>query len=446
MPSPTPTPTPTARRSKRRADLRAFANRRSQRTSMTSERQAYVYVQLPGTLNTVPAALLKVEKLRDGTSVGRFRYGDRYLERKDAIAFDPFKLSLGTTVQEFTKLKGIPGAVRDAGPDAWGRRVIEHKLERSPADLQEIDYLLNGPQDGAGNLSFGLKLEPPAPKHRYNRTHQLADLVAAAEAIEAGKRVPAHILEQLEPGTSMGGARPKATLEDDKRLWIGKFPEKADRCNLQRIEYATIELARHCGISTCNARLEPIGGGDVLMVERFDRQHIEDGYLRFGLVSGFTLLDCDESYFDRERWSYPLLADELRRWSEKPDEDRIELFRRIVFNAAVTNNDDHPRNHAVRRTARGWRLSPAYDLVPAPVVSLERRDLAMTIGAYGRTASVYNLLSQCQRFGLTTEAARNEIDRMVVTLKTWRECFRACGVSVKDIEYIAPAYLPECFF
>jgi len=87
---------------------------------MTSERQAYVYVQLPGTLDTVPAALLKVEKLRDGTFVGRFRYGDRYLERKDAIAFDPFKLPLGNTVHEFTKLKGIPGAVRDASPDAWG--------------------------------------------------------------------------------------------------------------------------------------------------------------------------------------------------------------------------------------------------------------------------------------------------------------------------------------
>ena len=412
---------------------------------MTSERQAYVYVQLPGTLDTVPAALLKVEKLRDGTFVGRFRYGDRYLERKDAIALDPFKLPLGSIVHELTKLKGIPGAVRDAGPDAWGRRVIEHKLERSPADLEEIDYLLNGPQDGAGYLSFGLKLEPPAPKRRYNRTHQLADLVAAAEAIEEGKRVPAHILEQLEPGTSMGGARPKATLEDDKRLWIGKFPEKADRCNLQRIEYATIELARRCGISSCDARLESIGGRDVLMVERFDRQHTGDGYLRFGLVSGLTLLDCDENYLDRERWSYPLLADELRRWSEKPDEDRVELFRRIVFNAAVTNNDDHPRNHAVRRTARGWRLTPAYDLVPAPVVSLERRDLAMTIGTYGRTASVYNLLSQCDRFGLTAEAARKEIEKMVVTLKSWREHFRACGVSTKDIDHIAPAFLPACF-
>jgi len=166
--------------------------------NMTSERQAYVYVQLPGTLDTVPAALLKVETLTDGTCVGRFRYGDRYLERTDAIALDPFQLPLGGNVQEFTKLKGIPGAVRDAGPDAWGRRVIEHKLQRSPGDLEEIDYLLNGPQDGAGYLTFSSNLDTPAPKRRYNRTHQLTDLVAAAEAIEEGKRVPEEILEQLE--------------------------------------------------------------------------------------------------------------------------------------------------------------------------------------------------------------------------------------------------------
>jgi len=413
---------------------------------MTSERQAYIYVQLPGTLDTVPAALLKVEKLPDGTFVGRFRYGDRYLERKDAIAFDPFQLPLGNTVHEFTKLKGIPGAVRDAGPDAWGRRVIEHKLQRSPGDLEDIDYLLNGPQDGAGYLSFGSKLEPSAPKRRYNRTHQLAELIAAAEAIEEGKRVPEHILEQLEPGTSMGGARPKATIEDGNRLWIGKFPEKADRCNFQRVEYATLELARRCGLAVCNARLESVAAHDVLMLERFDREYTEGAYLRIGLVSGLTVLDCDDNYLERERWSYPLLADQLRRWSEKPDADRIELFRRIVFNAAVTNNDDHPRNHALLRTARGWRLTPAYDLVPAPVVSLERRDLAMTIGTYGRTASIYNLLSQCERFGLTAEAARKEIENIVTTVRTWRQHFHACGVSAKDTEYIAPAFLPECFF
>jgi len=182
------------------------------------------------------------------------------------------------------------------------------------------------------------------------------------------------------------------------------------------------------------------------MVERFDREHTEGGYLRFGLVSGLTMLDSGDTYLDRERWSYPLLADQLRRWSENPDEDRIELFRRIVFNAAVTNNDDHPRNHAVLRTARGWRLTPAYDLVPAPLVSLERRDLAMTIGTYGRTASMYNLLSQCDRFGLTTEAARKEIDNVVAIVRGWRDHFLACGVSAKDVEHMAQAFLPECFF
>src|SRR5437016_836895 len=309
---------------------------------MISESQAYIYVQLPGTLNTVPAALLKVEKLRDGTFVGRFRYGDRYLQRKDAVEFDPFQLPLGDIVREFTKLKGIPGAVRDAAPDAWGRRVIEHKLQRSPGDLEEIDYLLNGPQDGAGYLSFGTSVEPPASKRRYNRTHQLAELIAAAEAIEEGKRVPEHIFEQLEPGTSMGGARPKATIEDGNRLWLGKFPEKGDRCNLQRVEYATLELARRCGIAVCNARLETVAAHDVLMVERFD--------------------------------------------------------------------------------------------------------LEMTVGAYGRTASIYNVLSQCERFGLTVEAARKEIDKIVAVVRPWRDHFRVHGVSAKDIDYIASAFLPESFF
>ena len=413
---------------------------------MISERQAYIYVQLPGTLEAVPAALLKVQKLADGNYVGRFRYGDRYISRRDAIALDPFQLPLGKDVHEFTKLRGIPGVVRDAAPDAWGRRVIEHKLQRSPADLDEIDYLLNGPQDGAGNLSFGLKANPPAPNRRYNRTHRLAELLAAVEAIEEGKRVPENILEQLEPGTSMGGARPKATIEHENRLWVGKFPEKADRFNLQRVEYATLELARRCGLNVCNARLQAVDEKDVLMLERFDREYSNAGYLRFALASGLTLLDSDDNYVDRERWSYPLLADNLRRWTEKPERDCVELFRRIVFNAAVTNNDDHPRNHAVLRRERGWRLSPAYDLVPMPVVSLERRDLALTVGTYGRTASVYNLVSQCDRFGLSVEAARVEIEHIAHVVRGWREIFLGCGVSPKDLEYVAPAFLPQCFF
>lgn len=413
---------------------------------MTSERQAYVYIQLPGTLETVPAALLKVQTLSDGTQIGRFRYGDRYLQRPDAVALDPFRLPLARTVYEFTQLKGIPGAVRDASPDAWGRRVIEHTLQRSAADLQEIDYLLHGPQDGAGCLSFGLKVDPPAPRRTYNRTHQLAELIAATQAIEDGRPVAAHLLEQLDPGTSMGGARPKATIEDAQSLWLGKFPARDDRFNLQRVEFATLDLARRCGLSVAQARLQTVGASDVLMVQRFDREHTDQGYLRFGLVSGLTVLDCGDSHLDRERWSYPLLADNLRRWSDKQEADCTELFRRMVFNAAVTNNDDHPRNHALLHRQKGWRLSPAYDLVPSPVVSLERRDLALSIGDHGRTASIYNLISQAGRFGLSAADARAEIDRLVDVVRHWQESFFACGVSAKDIDHIAPAFLPECFF
>lgn len=413
---------------------------------MTSERQAYVYIQLPGTLETVPAALLKVQTLPDGTQIGRFRYGDRYLQRPDAVALDPFRLPLARTVFEFTQLKGIPGAVRDASPDAWGRRVIEHTLQRSAADLQEIDYLLHGPQDGAGCLSFGLKVDPPAPRRTYNRTHQLAELIAATQAIEDGRPVAAHLLEQLDPGTSMGGARPKATIEDAQSLWLGKFPARDDRFNLQRVEFATLDLARRCGLNVAQARLQAVGASDVLMVQRFDREHTNQGYLRFGLVSGLTVLDCGDSHLDRERWSYPLLADNLRRWSDKPEADCKELFQRMVFNAAVTNNDDHPRNHALLHRQKGWRLSPAYDLVPSPVVSLERRDLALSIGDHGRTASIYNLISQAGRFGLSAADARAEINRLVDVVRHWRESFFACGVSAKDIDHIAPALLPECFF
>lgn len=413
---------------------------------MTSEREAYVYIQLPGSVETVPAALLRVQTLPDGTQIGRFRYGDRYLERKEAIALDPFQLPLDKRVYEFTRLKGIPGAVRDASPDAWGRHVIEHKLQRGAGDLHEIDYLLHGPQDGAGYLSFGLKVEPPAPKRKYNRTHQLGDLIAASQAIDEDRPVAAQLLEQIEPGTSMGGARAKATIEDGQYLWLGKFPTKEDRINLQRVEYATLELARRCGLNVTQARLHAVGNDDVLMLQRFDREYTDAGYLRFGLVSGLTVLDCGDSHLDRERWSYPLLADNVRRWSDKPEVDCAELFRRMAFNAAVTNNDDHPRNHALLRRQKAWRLSPAYDLVPAPAVSLERRDLALTVGTYGRTASIYNLVSQAGRFGLSIEEARKEIERLVEVIRQWRVTFFACGVSTEDVDRIAPAFLPECFF
>ncbi|MFA7505152.1 MAG: HipA domain-containing protein [Burkholderiaceae bacterium] len=414
----------------------------------TRERSCYVYIQLPGSLETVPCASLKVRALGADRFEGTFTYGRRYLERPNVVALDPFHLPLSTRAQRFTKLKGIPGAVRDASPDAWGRRVIQARLQRPEADISEMEYLLHGPDDGAGNLSFGHAVTPPAPRRPFNRTHQLPALIEAVGRLERDGRLPQEVLESLEPGTSMGGARPKVSVEDSDRIWLAKLPEKSERHNLQRIEYATLELARAAGLRVCTTRLERVGSFDVLMLERFDREWQPDAgaYLRHGFVSGLTVLDADDGYQGRERWSYPLLADELRRWSDKNAEDRRELFLRMVFNAMVTNNDDHPRNHALLHTQGGWRLSPAYDIVPTPLVSLERRDLALEVGRFGRAASRYNLVSQSEVFGLTRDAARALIEEMTQVVRGWREFFMARGVEPRSIEMLEPAMLSIPFF
>jgi len=411
------------------------------------EHSCYVYIQLPGTLETVPCASLKVRSIGASAHEGTFTYGRRYLERSNVIALDPFHLPLTAKPQRFTKLKGIPGAVRDASPDAWGRRVIQARLQRPEADIEEIEYLLNGPDDGAGNLSFGRTVRPPAPRRPFNRTYQLEALTQAAQRLEADGRLPHEVLEQLEPGTSMGGARPKVTIEDGHKLWLAKLPERGDRHNLQRIEYATLALARAAGLRVCRARLHAVGDRDALMVERFDREWNAEAaaYWRYGLVSGLTVLDAEDGYTGRERWSYPLLADELRRWSVKNTEDRRELFRRMVFNAMVTNNDDHPRNHALIHTRTGWRLSPAYDIVPTPLVSLERRDLALEAGRFGRVASVYNLLSQCEAFGLAVEDAKAIVGAMLAVVSGWRDFFAEHGVERRDIDMLEQAMLPASF-
>jgi serine/threonine-protein kinase HipA len=162
-------------------------------------------------------------------------------------------------------------------------------------------------------------------------------------------------------------------------------------------------------------------------------------------VSGLTVLDAEDSYLGRERWSYLLLADELRRWSAKADEDRRELFLRMVFNAMVTNNDDHPRNHAMLHTPGGWRLSPAYDIVPMPMFSQERRDLALDAGKFGRAASRYNLVSRCDVFGLAREEAEKLVDAMLRVVSGWREFFSAKGVEARSVDMLEQAILPPSF-
>jgi serine/threonine-protein kinase HipA len=410
---------------------------------MTTER--YVYIALPGRTELITAGKFDLATDRHGVPLGRFVYGRSYLGRSDAVPIDPVELTLGSGTFRTMALKGIFGALRDAGPDYWGRRLIEEHAGR--AQLDDIDYLSFSADDRAGALSFGLTQTPPIPRRDFNRMLDLAKLQIIADAVVRGEDAPAaaravQIEDLLLIGTSMGGARPKAVVEDDSGLWIAKFNRADDAWNSARVEHAMLELARTCGIKTAESKVVRVAERDVLLVKRFDRERTDQGYLRARMVSALTLLRAQDTYDDRDKWSYIALAEELRRVCAEPRKDAPELFRRMCFNALISNSDDHPRNHAIIARDRDWGLSPAYDLTPTTPISLERRDLALLIGDLGRSARADNLLSRSVRFLVPQEEARTIVARMEEQVRaTWRKVARSVGVSERDCDKISGAFV-----
>jgi serine/threonine-protein kinase HipA len=347
-------------------------------------------------------------------------------------------------------MHGFFGAIRDSMPDFWGRRIIERNAGHT--QLEEFDYLIQGPDDRAGALGFGLNVAPPVPKRAFNRTLDLERLQVAADAIIndepdiAGSAAgQAEVLMLL--GTSMGGARPKAVVEHEQDLWLAKFARLDDRWNHPRVEHGMLNLAKACNLSVTDSKITTVAGRDVLLVRRFDRDRSEGGYRRHRMASALTLLKVDDSPMARPDWSYILLADEIRRVSAEAAQDLRELFGRMCFNAAVSNLDDHPRNHAMLAKKQDWRLSPAFDLTPAPVIAKDRRDLAMTCGQFGRYANRKNLISDHGRFLLSKKEAEDILDGIVKTIRSqWRPTMRRASVSETDCEAIASAFLYDGFF
>jgi serine/threonine-protein kinase HipA len=407
---------------------------------MTSE--CFVYIQMPGSLEVVTAGRFRHEVLTDGSSVGLFVYGSRYLARPDAVPLDPFNLPLEPTEFETTKLNGMFGALRDVAPDFWGRRVIDRRY--SDRDLTEFDYLVHGGRGRIGALSFGPDVDPPAPDagKALPGLHDLTELRKAAELIEADQPVTEDLQEMLYPGSSVGGARPKTVIREDGVTWLAKFPQRGDPWCNAAVEGGMSRLAARCGIRVPEIRVEPLGQEKVLLVRRFDREPIDGGELRHRMVSALTVLDLDDTVTERSGWSYLAFADEIQRWSEDPVSDKRELFLRIVFNALISNLDDHPRNHAMLAADEGWRLSPAYDLTPSRSRSLEHRDLAMVFGTLGRVASRENLLSEAARFGLDADEARDAIDEMKALIQDhWCAEILAAEGTEEDCEYTRGAFL-----
>lgn len=406
--------------------------------------ECFVYITLPGARAAVTAGRFVLEQTPSGDALGRFIYGRSYLANPDAVEIDPIELKLSDQTYETVRLNGVFGALRDAGPDSWGRRVIEK--HSGIAKLGELDYLLESPDDRAGALGFGEKVSPPAPLRKFNQTLDLVRLQETAEAlirdeIPADPNAP-QVQDLLLLGTSMGGARPKAVIQDQGELWIAKFARPDDRWNNERVEHAMLQLAQRCGITTAESRIEAIARKDALLVKRFDRQGTANGYTRTRMISGLTVLRADDAISNRDRWSYILLAEEMRRVVYEPKQDMRELFRRIVFNALISNIDDHPRNHALTAPDRQWRLSPAYDLTPSPQVGQDHRDLAMVCGDQGRFANAANILSQHARFLLERDEAQKIITDMTEQVaSTWYATVRASGVSIQDAETIRSAFV-----
>jgi serine/threonine-protein kinase HipA len=405
---------------------------------MAREQQAYVFIYLPGETTAVPAGIF-THYPDDG--IGRFAYGRRYLDRPNAMPVDPVALPLGARPRDVTTNGGLYGAFRDASPDYWGRLVIGAEAKVPPETLGEMDFLLQANASRVGNLDFRMSLVQGEPDRMPPAFQSLGDLLGAASRLQEGGEVSQDLLRLLEQGSSVGGARPKCTVELEDALWIAKFPAKGDTVNFPRIEQANMALAKECGITVPEMRLVDIAGKDVLLVKRFDREKTENGYLRFAFLSALSLMEWDER--DRTLWNYPALADRMRASILAQPEQIRELFRRMIFNVLCRNTDDHPRNHAFLWGERGFALSPAYDIVPTPTRLGVGTDflLSMSLGKKGREASLGNALTMSPRFGLTLHEAENVVDDMKACVAKWEEHFGAFAVSAGDLEAIRGCFV-----
>ncbi len=415
---------------------------------MTSKTGFVVFIYPEAQTLAVPAGRLTL--IEDGAALlqSTFGYGRQYVQRRNCLALDPLTLALpGPGAETLREPPHTPtgqlvefGVFRDAAPDRWGRRVIENKLRRT-GPLAESEYLAHAGSNRVGALDFR---HNPKEGERPGQLAQLLDLAylqEAAERIDAGEPVPARLEQIFDAGPSMGGARPKAVIEADGRQWLAKFAMPGDPYSIPQVEYATLLLAREAGLSVPPIRLEHIGAArPVMLIERFDRIAQPQGYARRHFISALTLLARHES--ESPYTSYAQIAEAIAAYGAAATikQDQSELFGRMVFNILVNNNDDHLRNHGFvwNVATNGWQLSPLYDVVPAPMMAVERY-LHLGVGKQGRLATLPNAMSQHGVFGLTRPQAIAIIERIATVVREWKNTFEAADVSAQDMDRVASA-------
>jgi serine/threonine-protein kinase HipA len=322
-------------------------------------RSAFVWAWLPGAAEPVVAG--RVVAMDHGRYV--FAYGQTYLARPDAVPLYAPELPLREGPMQPRRDLPLAGCLRDASPDAWGRRVIMARRfghldgDADTAALDELTYMLSSGSDRIGGLDFQSSATEYVAR---DETAELAELIGAAEAIEAGRPLPPALSEALTRGTSIGGARPKVTLLNQGRHLIAKLSATGDYYPVVKAEAVGMILARRAGLHVAACEVIRCAGRDVLLVERFDRTAIP-GQRRM-MVSALTILA--ENEMGARHASYPDLADAVRKAFADSAQSLRELFARMVFNVCIGNTDDHLRNHAAFWDGAQLALTPAYDLCP----------------------------------------------------------------------------------
>ncbi len=393
-----------------------------------SPREAYVWIWLPGQTRPVVAGLLA----RDNGQL-LFNYGQSYLARPGAM---PIYAELPLIAGILPLLPGhsMPGALRDAAPDAWGRRVIANRkfgVRKEAVNVDQLDeltYLLESGSDRIGALDF--QDSPTHYKPRQARTASLEELLDAARRVEAGIPLSPELDRALLHGSSIGGARPKAMIEDHGKKYIAKFSSQNDVTNVVKAEYIAMRLAEKVGLRVAKVELHVAAGKDVLLVERFDRQLRPEGWVRSAMVSALTLFGLDELM--ARHASYETLAEIIRHRFANPRQSLRELFGRLVFNILCGNTDDHARNHAAFWDGKSLALTPAYDICPQNRTGREATQ-AMLILGNARESQLRLCLEASANFQLSQNEATEVIAQQVWLIKeNWMPLCNEARLSEVD--------------
>jgi serine/threonine-protein kinase HipA len=364
----------------------------------------------------------------NGGLQGQFRYATAYLDNPQAFALDPLHLSLSPQPFDADRPReGVHGVFEDSLPDDWGRRLMarRHKLGRDAQRVPNLLRLLGN--RGLGALSYAAQGRPASKATGVSFRH-LQELASLAQKFE---QAPASAADDelsllFQAGSSPGGARPKALVADEKGAYLAKFASAGDRLDVVSLEASSMELARRAGIETADTRLFPLGTTKkCLLVKRFD---INAAGGRNHLASMQSLLKADGYYSA----GYRELTEVIKHISSQPGHDLRKLYRQMVFNTMIGNTDDHLKNFIMLHDDTGWRLSPAFDLIPNIGFNQEH---VLRIGLDTRPPDAETLLGEARHFGIKRrQQAMEVIEEIHGAVSQWPQVFSECHVPEEDAE------------